>query len=93
MFKAYDSIDRETINTLKEFGADDKTIVITNQTITNTKSNIQFLVEILKSIEFKARIKLGDGLSKLIFSSALEKSIRGRRKKTEAEQLQKIKFW
>lgn len=72
--KAYDSIDRQSLfNTLEEYGLDEKTRKIIEQTLTNTKSKVKFLGEISDEFEIKTGVRQGDGLSPLLFNIALDK--------------------
>ncbi|KAI5731310.1 hypothetical protein M8J77_008047 [Diaphorina citri] len=91
--KAYDSIDRETLfNVLEEFGADEKTVTIIRQTLTNTESKVKFAGEVSRSFNVQTGVRQGDWLSPLLFNCVLEKVIREWRRRTEEEGIQKIKI-
>ena len=79
--KAYDSIDRNTlIKVMEEFGIDDKSIKLIQQTLTNTRSQVKFLGEWSEPFEIVTGVRQGDGLSPILFNCILEKTIREWRK-------------
>lgn len=74
--RTYDSVDTEILfNTLEEFGTDYKTVAITKQALTNTKSKIKFCGKILKSFEIKTGVSQRDGLSPLSYSTSYWKRL------------------
>lgn len=91
--KAYDSIDRETLfNVLEEFGADEKSVAITKQTLSDTKSKVKFQGIISRSFTIRTGVRQGDGLSPLLFNTVLEKVIREWRKETGEKRIKKIRL-
>lgn len=87
--KAYDSVDRTTLlQILQEFGLDNKTRAIIQQTLSNTTSKVKFRGEISHAFEIKTGVRQGDGLSPLLFNCVLEKVIREWRKELSSEGVQ-----
>ena len=61
---------------MEEFGIDQKTRRITEQTLSGTTSKVKFMGETSEQFEIKTGVRQGDGLSPILFNTVLEKIIK-----------------
>ena len=75
--KAYDSVRREVLYNLIEFGIPMKLVRLTKMCLTETCSGVRVGKNVSDMFPIRSGLKTGEALSPLLFNFALEHAIRG----------------